>query len=1310
MAFLVAVGGAAQEDESYSVQLDGRKTWTFRYGLGDALGLAASGLVAGALTLDQSLAVDIHAEALSILSVEAHFDDRQADSLQSLSIYLDTDHLDGVLGDFTAVGIGGLTTYGKKMKGLQLEYTLGEAVLTGIASKLEGISESQTFVGERAHGEVTFSEYTDTDPPRLRSYKRRSEGLYAYPLSVFYVEEFSDVALEFDAAEPLRRVLLDHGVEYLYGVLAGEGSFLLDEWEFEVLGEKEGAQILILSQDALDLVRDRLETAIERYNEQNELNGDEEKEYPFSEGTAYELEFLEGVAASVGVSVDGELHRILEDAARRRFFDLGRDSVLADSLSVSVSPDGSTYESIDDPAYADYSVELFADAGILEVGFPEAFFTEESAIRVEFDYTVTGGVFMLGLSIIPGSERVTLNGEPLSRDVDYMIDYEIGMLVLLIEIGETDVLRVDYERFSGGIFGSGADYATYFYGLTLDWPVSEHLTIQASLIQSAEDPGSVSDPESVKTMPNRHTVAGISGVVSLDDFRADFLVAYSRDRFPFDDNARIHEANEIAAIATTGGYTLFGHRGGLTVLRAGEWSTYGTTHGLAGRSVQAIAAGDETVFIGTSAGLSVVALDGLSPLDRVANWSSYYADDDTGLPNASVTAVLYKDGVLWIGTEDGLASVSLEAIDEPEEWIRFDEVDLGPIRGLDGDGQTLYVGTDDGLYAYSLATQTWNRLQGTEGLAVADLSLFGGTLYVATGRGLRSYRDGIGTGWLLLGEAVYAVEASDGSVLFGTQDGLFDAEVGEAVLAGPPVTALHRHGDVVWVGTRADSAYELTIWTYGASLTAYGQDETGIDGRDPFAYVDADADADEHTVEGLIERASFRHSADGFSVSGSFENDSPSYRSIGSTSRNDRLGWDLAATWELGSDAKLSVSHRYDVVGRLSEEPESSTTNDLSLEWTFGPVLTLNGRLETTNNETGHRGAESTDASYRFSLRDEFFAGLLDAGIAWSDAYAWDDELGAPRRDTKLAAHADAELLPGWEARLDWSRPVQSDVGEWSGSERLTVETDAGWDVQGAGLAFDYTLGWHRAIPGGIGSRTHEIEFDVDVNPLEASGWKITPGATVGATSDESSLDLDGRMTARIQRGELSIRGALRGGLSGLGEAVVRENEKLSVTASYSGIETVNPSLTYSVDRQVALYEAQRQRTIGHSLSGRLTWSPGAAQQDELSFAWACKGLPEDPQITVRFENSYRLDLREWIGDSGAGSGYPAVGVRLDTDVNSRRTDGELDLDATTSGWLNVALSPMWSGSFGISYRGGTNSSGGFYHSLLLELTLAIDF
>ena len=1312
--FLVAVFsiiGLAQEDETYSVDLDGRKTWTLRWGLGDAVGLATAGLAAGQFTLDQSLAVDISGKALEVLSIEAHFDDRQSDNLQALAILLDTERLDGVLGDFIAEGIGGFTAFGKKMKGLQLEYMPGDAVWTVVASKLEGISESKTFVGEKAHEEVTYSAYSIADPPKARPYKRRIDGLAAYPIDGLYVKEFSEVSLVFDQSATLRSVLAEYGLGYLVDTLTANRSFELDEWEFQVVGE--GEQTLLLSEEATALVRDRLEAAIDLYNTAHDLSGDEKKEYPFSRNTAFEQQFLHDVSMCVWVAVDDEQFPIL-DAVRHRFFDLGRKGIVASSVSVEVSEDGRTFDSIDSPKHAAFNVEIFSETGILEADFPLTFFTEESAIRVNFDYTVTGGVFMLGLSIIPESDQVRMNDTLLKRDDDYTIDYEIGMLMLMIDISDTDVIRVDYERFAGGIFGSGADYATYFYGLTLDWPISEQMAIQATFLQSVEDPGSVADPASVKTMPNQHTIAGVSGTMRLEQFDADFLMAYSHDRFPFDDNARTHLSNKIAVIAANEEYVFFGHRSGVTVKRGAEWSTYGTGQGLAGRSVQAAVVADEMLFLGTGAGLTTIRLDGVSPLDRIGNWTSYYADEEKGLPNGSVTALLVVDGVLWVGTEAGMASVRIEEIDEPTAWVRFGvDGNLSSVTSLAGNDETIFLGTEDGAYQYSPASGSLDLLQGSAGVRVHDLCLFDGTLYVASSRGLRTYRDGIGSGWLILGEPVYAVVAGEGFLAVGTEEGLVDVSNPDADLPAidATITAMVQAEGALWIGTRANADYELKVWSYGESVDAYPTAETGIDGRDPFGFTDADAV--EHTIEGAIGRASFRKTMDGFSVWGRVESRSPSYRSIGSLSRSDSTGWDLAATWALGDDADLSISHGYDMVGVRRGEPLMTMANDLSLQWAFGPTLSVNARQDVTNDDADRDGAESIRTSYQFSLSDTLFTDRLDLGISWRDAYSWSYEMEALNRDTQLSFSADAKLLPSWSMEIGWSRPVGTRAEAWSGSESLSVRSV--WSKTGGWVDYglDYELDWSRALPNGESQRNHEVELDLDGTSFDVDAWKITPGATLGMSSDERSVDVDGRIVARGRCGDLSIQTTLRGGWTGLGEPVVRESERLSVNGSYTGIASLHPSLTYTLDRQVVIYASQRQDTIGHSVTGRLKWSPGQIHSDDLSFSLTSKGGAENRTVTARLENSYRIDLQEWTSawqSDKEGGTYPTLVARLDTDANYRRSAGKSDIDATTTGQLDMAFSPTWSGSMGATYLGGTGSTGIFYHSLMLELTVAIDF
>ncbi|MEI6171424.1 MAG: hypothetical protein WCQ45_02960, partial [bacterium] len=141
IALLVAVAGMAvlgqqtPSQESWKVELDGRKTWTVRYGFGDAIALAGASIGAGQLTLDQTMAVDFTATALSIFRVKGHFNDQEPANLQSLSLNLDMDNLQGIVGDFTAPSMGGFFAGSLAMKGARLDVSWDGGSVAGIASR-----------------------------------------------------------------------------------------------------------------------------------------------------------------------------------------------------------------------------------------------------------------------------------------------------------------------------------------------------------------------------------------------------------------------------------------------------------------------------------------------------------------------------------------------------------------------------------------------------------------------------------------------------------------------------------------------------------------------------------------------------------------------------------------------------------------------------------------------------------------------------------------------------------------------------------------------------------------------------------------------------------------------------------------------------------------------------------------------------------------------------------------------------------------------------------------------------------------------
>jgi len=631
---ILGPGVVGQNDEDFVAELDGRKTWTLRYGFGNAIGLAGAGLAPGRLALDQTLAVDLRAEALSILTVEGHFDDQESDSLQSLTISLDTERLDGLFGDFSVDGVAGFSTHRRKMLGGELEYILGDATITGVAAQFQGITETKTFVGGMADGEVVYSTHLVDQPWVERPYLRRIEGLFAYPLEALYVEEISGVRLAVAGDGPVRAVLEAYGLGYLVETLEAEPETDVEGTAFVVVGDEEGEQTLLLEVRPRELIRSRLKDAIDSFNEENDLTGSDRRVYPFVADSAYEIAFLDEAAIHTSLRIDSDEYPILE-AVRRRFFDLGQTDVLENSLAVAVSEDGVTYTLIARPELIDYDAGLYPAEGILEVDFPATFFeSEDAAIRAQFAYSVTGGAYSLGISIIPGSERVTLNGTLLSSD-DYEIDYEVGLLILLDDVASTDIVQIEYERFGSGL-GGASDYARYFLGLTVDLPVSEGLELTGTVLRGVDNADSVTDPEKVRTMPNRQLVTGVLGTIARDDLEGQFALGYGVDEFPIGDNERPAAPNEVTAIASNDEYLFVGHRAGFSVLRAGAWRAYGVADGLAGRTIRDIVADGDTAYFATNAGLTVVELRGVSPLDRVASWSRYGETD--GLVDASILA------------------------------------------------------------------------------------------------------------------------------------------------------------------------------------------------------------------------------------------------------------------------------------------------------------------------------------------------------------------------------------------------------------------------------------------------------------------------------------------------------------------------------------------------------------------------------------------------------------------------------------------------------------------------------------------------
>jgi hypothetical protein len=1293
----------SEQSESFNAEITGRKTWSLRYGIGDPRGLAQAGIAPYQISLDQSLAVNITGEALSVLTINAHFNDQEPASMQSLTVNLDTENLNGVFGDFSISGKEAFAVYNKKLKGVRLDYHLGEATLTGILSQIEGISESKTFIGRTAHAEVLFSASPPGKPWLDQPYRLNIAGLYAYPLDTPFIDGFSEVKLAVDPSQELDTLLTSYGLGYLTGTISSSPVTDLPKESFVVVSDAK--DILLLKREPTTLMRERLQDAIKVYNQENGLTGTEKRRYPFIEGTDYERTFLEKVLSSVGLVVDEDAYPLAE-GTRHRFYDLGRTNLKEGSITVEVSPDGGSFRPITDPEFVDYRVVPFPEKGIIELDFPEVFFeSTESAVRVSFDYAISGDTFMLGLSLVPGSEKVYLNGTLLTRDVDYSIDYDLGALILFAEVGEKDTIRIDYERYRGGL-GSAADYARNFYGVTLDLPFSDALTFEVSLLQAADSPTPLGDRDKTRTMPNTHTVSGVVGSINLDGFTAHFTLGYNDDRFPFDDNLRVNLPNEVPALLALPDYTFAGTLGGLSVYHNGIWTGYNTSDGLSGNRIHAIVSDGTHVFFATSSGLTVLDLSGDAPLAQVRNWRRYYRED--GLPNTSVRALLLREGTLWIGTEGGLTAVKIEAIDDPESWQTYTDeefTDHGAILALAGDGETIYVGTESGLFSFDVASSKVAEVSGTSGLRINDLLVVNQTLYVASNLGLRAFHHGSGTGWLAFGETVYALAWSNGELWYGSQRGLYRGSTKVKILTDWEITGLTAGSEgELWAGSRADEDYRLRVWRIDTPITAFDNEETGIDGRDRSRFRDIDAAT--HTDRGFLGRVSFQREMEKTSLSGDFESVSPAFTSIGRLSRSDSTGWNLRGTAHPVDGIDLNASHSYHLIDQASDRPRITMENTASAALDFGPHLDLSLNQGMVNDEPLHTGFDSGTLSYGVTLKDRLFEDTLDLSLNWQDAFSEDFLLQTSRRENQLSVNGNYRVTPEISVAANWQRPMTFAGSDPTGSEKWGLMATWNTKLDRTNTRLSYTLARNRSLPAGPLRTTQGAKLDLRFDPFDLSLWRVTPSIDLSATNKEGLLSVDGQGTLRTTIDPFSARTTYSREISGLGEERTQTKENLTINLNYTGLPDLKPSLTYTQNTSAITYRGTPRPTIIRSLTGGLTWTPPDGSRDRLSISVRGVTREKETTLTATLNNSYTFSYAPF----GEDIIPQPLALRLDLDGRYASGAEGPDISLSLKGNADITLSETWSASFATSYLTGTKRTEGIYHGLLFELFIAATF
>jgi ligand-binding sensor domain-containing protein/signal transduction histidine kinase/CheY-like chemotaxis protein len=251
-------------------------------------------------------------------------------------------------------------------------------------------------------------------------------------------------------------------------------------------------------------------------------------------------------------------------------------------------------------------------------------------------------------------------------------------------------------------------------------------------------------------------------------------------------------------------------------------------------SVSALALDGSTLWIGTSLGLEQVPLAGGGPRRR------YTVKD--GLPGNQVEALAVDGaGVLWIGTQDGLARLS----HGKAERVPLPAGTDGRVRSLlparDG---TLWVGTYGGLLA--LREGKFSGYGPREGLPRYEVAALwedrDGVLWVGHETGLARFtQEGFahfGAQQGLSGTRVYSLfEDRDGNLWMGTAEGgLNRLRAGPFVTYGAPEglahdfvrTVLETRDGALWMGTLGGGLHRLKDGRITLSGAAEGLTDENI--------------------------------------------------------------------------------------------------------------------------------------------------------------------------------------------------------------------------------------------------------------------------------------------------------------------------------------------------------------------------------------------------------------------------------------------------------------------------------------------------
>lgn len=1344
------------EETPLDISYFGELGWIVKYGLGDSRELSRRGY-ANQLLFEQYVALTLDAGVevawplKGTLRVSAQLDNRKSGNLQSFAFGFKNESLEASFKDFSmAQGSSEFVVADRLLKGLIVTWKISESLaLTGKLARVEGIAESRVFRGNTARETVRFTLNDPERPWTEASYLRSLKGLEYFSLQN-YVPGFTVVALRFQLGSELRALLDDYGLSYLYEMIEQDPEPELEEGLYDVLSEN-GKNFLLLRRATLELLRDQLRAYIDEYNDEHDLFGDDAKEYPLAEETDYERAFFNRLVKLVQLKVGTEGYP-LGSAQRGRFFSLGREKVKEETLKLEIKRQ-EAFVTLPDLELPEYNFALFAEQGVLALDFPEEYFRDpRSEVRVTFDYAVSGGLYVLGLSVLQNSERVYLNNRLLKRDVDYQIDYETGALLLLPPhdaLTEQDELKIEYELMRGGL-GGFTEHQRTFMGISLDWSPWPFLTVTLDALRAADSAPPAENKERLRTMPNAHTVFGVKAHLDLGDLQSQLKLGYANNIFPSGKNQRRNQVNQINVIASLAQerrrVVLFGHQNGLLVFDGTRWQDFTTAHGLSGRGVRGIAVARNALLLATDSGLSLVRLEPGRPLlDSLAkpvNWKRFYRLD--GLPHNTVNDVLLDEsGVLWVATHEGLARVSLSQIEEKSAWKSYKRANAPGLVServvrLAHDGTKLYVGTDKGLFVFDPATERFEAVSELQGESINDLVAAGATVYAATQRGVYRLFAGQGVDWVVEDLPVLSLSVWRDELWYGTEIGLFRVTSDTPVVQEYAITALEKNAPAtvsMWVGPKAQETYQMPLWQIDNTVTEYSQAQTRLNGRDEFRF--ADISADQNTDRGWLAQLSAEYKLGTLDLRASVESVVPEFSAIGREERQDAHRLKLSASLPLFSNLTLSGEHAMGFSQRFRTFSMSDTLRAQWQPWGAGPMLTGTLSLELLDQNRFDRTTGFDTSKWAYGLKAEHKLNIahlmpLAQDLAVSAAYDGAITGGALARalfDSKFTLNATLALTPSLKLKgtLGFSERVSPGVrnapARRDGDLSWSLGGDWQYDLGFSKLSTSYTRAMRQRLPGGRGSLDENASADLRFSDVVIATAKLTPTLVLSArrnlplgTQEKGgalSLSAEGRVTALWQpfSGSLVLKQSFSTDVRSARD-LIRQDLNANIEWALSPELKPRADLGLSLDTLVHP-TLGRKETLRSRVRLLLSWDPPGAWRTGGDLFWQMTLSERERTQTYELGSQSAWNPLEELGLTLDARVAFNLGVRDQKPVQT--ADWELVLKGDYD--LGVACAPglvestcNLSATLGYSGRWEPAARAPWSHSLFLQAQMGINF